>query len=102
MIREEIKESKWGNKLVYSRRDKIGEGFGKRRVGDKILIVIKYLYEEEEIFNRKYKIKVGEIKEEGIIIRVVRRINEGYYDYWYKVKLNNGKNIWRSYVELIE
>ena len=116
IVREEIKErfyvssngEKYSRGIVkYSRRNKIGEGFGKRKVGMKVLVVKEYLYEEIESWNSingkgMYKINVGEIKEKGIIIRIVRRINRGYYDYWYKVKLENGKYKWSSYVELIK
>lgn len=102
IVREEERIGKYGNKLVYSRRDKLGEGFGKRKVGMKIIVVVKYISKEVEnnVFG-KYKVMDRKEKEKGIIKLIVRRINYGYYDYWYKVELKNGKNIWRSYVELI-
>lgn len=100
------KEYKTGIIMKYSRRDKIGEGFGKRKVGDRILVVVKYINKEikEKVGENVYKWKVMDRKEkeEGVIIRIVRRINNGYYDYWYKVRLDNKKEIWRSYVELIK
>lgn len=102
IVREEIKINKYGNKLIYSRRDKVGEGFGKRKVGDRVLVVVKYIRKEIELFGEKYNIMDSKEKEEGIIKRIVRRINSGYYDYWYKVELKDGKKIWRSYVELIK
>ena len=89
--------------LKYSRKDKLGEGFGKRKVGMKVKVK-EYLYGEEKIDEWGFKYKENlEIKLlEGIIIRIVRRINNGYYDYWYKVKLNNGKYKWSSYVKIME
>jgi len=92
--------------VEYKRIEEKGKGFGKRKVGDKIIVVKEYIYEEIlEDYGGKNKVKVkymiGKNKVKGVIIRIVRRINNGYYDYWYKVKIENNKNIWRSYVEII-
>ena len=105
MIREEVKERYWINegikysrgKVRYSRRDKIGEGFGKRKVGMKVKVK-EYLYKVSYKYGFKENISNGVNILEGIIVRIVRRINNGYYDYWYKVKLENGKYKWVSYV----
>ena len=87
--------------LEYWRKIKEGEGFGKRKVGDKVKVVKEYIYEEREGYGGKYKICVDRVKEDGIIRRIVKRKNKGYLDYWYKVEIGKDKYVWRSYVEVI-
>lgn len=101
LIIEEEKLGKYGNLLIYSRRDKIGEGFGNSIIGKRVSIIERYIYDdmEKDEFGRLNK---GKIRVEGILVRITRRINSGYYDYWYKVKLDNGRYLWRSGIKKIE
>lgn len=69
----------------YSSTETEGEGFGKKRVGMRVKVRF-YNYTEDVGFEEK----------EGIITKITRRINSGYYDYWYKVKLEDGKEVWKS------
>jgi len=102
IVREEEKRNKYsGIVMKYSRRDKVGEGFGKSKVGDKVLVVVKYKKIDWGNCDWRKSLENYKEKEEGVLRRIVRRINNGYYDYWYKVELKDGKYIWRSYVELI-
>lgn len=68
----------------YSSTETEGEGFGKKRVGTKV------------------KIRFDAVTEmEGRIVKITRRINSGYYDYWYKVRIfGRGKEVWRSSAKL--
>ena len=101
MKREEVKEGRWGNKLIYSRRDKVGEGFGKRKVGIKVKIK-EYIYGKEKIDKDGFRYKESKVNIlEGVIIIIVRRINKNYYDYWYKVEIGENKYNWVSYVEIV-
>lgn len=101
-MKKSIELNKYKNlECEYSRTEIKGEGFGKRKIGMKIIVIRKYEYEEIEDKGFKWKKCINRIKEEGIIIKIVRRINKGYYDYWYKVEFKDGKSIYRSYVEII-
>jgi hypothetical protein len=64
----------------YSSTETEGEGFGKRQVGMQVQVDGSF----------------------GILIKVTRRINPRgpYYDYWYKVRLYDGRVVWRSHVDL--
>lgn len=90
--------------VKYDRRFKDGEGFGKRKVGMKVKVKMYYKGEKyKEFVKRRLEGEWNLINyelEEGMIVRIVRRINWEYYDYWYKVKLDSGKYIWRSYIEV--
>lgn len=102
LVIEEEKLGKYGNLLIYSRRDKVGEGFGIRKVGMRIKLK-DYIYGKEwnEYLEDYVSNCISKEYIEGIIVKIVRRINNGYYDYWYKVKLDSGKYKWCSYVKLI-
>lgn len=101
IVREEVRIGKYGNKLIYSRRDKVGEGFGERKVGMKVEVK-EYIYGKEEIDKNGFSYKESKVNMlKGIIVRVVRRINSSYYDYWYKVRLDSGEEVWKSYVKII-
>ena len=98
-MKEEVREGRYGRKLVYSRTDVQGEGFGKRRVGMRVKVKF-YAYEDVEEEGFKWRRNIGTTLREGTIVQITRRINYGYYDYWYKVRLDDGKCVWRSYVLL--
>lgn len=97
--REEEREGLFGRMMKYSRTDVVGEGFGKRKVGMRVRVKF---YEHEEVEEGEYKwMKLVKVTtKEGTIVQITRRINGGYYDYWYKVQLNDGSCVWRSYVLL--
>ena len=97
MKREETREGPFGRMMVYSRTDVEGEGFGKRKVGMRAKVKFyEYADEVEEGYN--WRRCVGITLKEGTIVQITRRINHGYYDYWYKVRLDDGTFAWRSYV----
>lgn len=82
MVKEMERKSR-GNAGVckYKIVEEEGEGFGKRKVGMQVQVDGSF----------------------GILIKVTRRINPRgpYYDYWYKVRINeSGKEVWRSFVDI--
>ena len=107
MKREETRETEPGRIMYYSRRDRPGEGFGKRKVGMHVTVKF-YEYEEVEVpgdeFFEAYTYNrcINKTIQEGVIVQITRRINEDYYDYWYKVELDDGTFVWRSHVGIPE
>ena len=85
----EVRDDEYWGKVEYWRYNKEGEGVGSRRVGNKVKVKVIEKVVDDLI--------VREIKEneyEGVIELVVKRKKSWFNDYWYRVKLNNGKSIW--------
>lgn len=97
MKKNEVRKGYFGQKLVYSRTETEGEGFGKRKVG--MRCKVKF-YKYEDVKGKEYRRNIGTTLEEGTIVQITRRINCGFYDYWYKVRLDDGTHVWRSFVIL--
>lgn len=99
MEKNEVREGLFGQKLVYKRTDTEGEGFGNRKVGMRCKVKF-YEHEERGEGEFKWKQLVNVTTREGTIVQITRRINYAgpYYDYSYKVRLDDGTHVWRSHV----
>lgn len=99
-MKEYERRSKGPSKQVckYSSTDVVGEGFGKYKVGMTVELYtyVQIKYDQSFTSSDYYDAQTEQGEKKGTLIKIVRRINGGYYDYWYKVRLADGKEVWRS------